>query len=187
MAKQKAAPKEEAPPAVLVRRSQADGIHKPILVQFKRLKGKDEEPVAAEPIRQYDHDAGLDLVVSRHISVAPSAKGLLPTNIALDLPSSVFGLVVPRSSTMYRKGLLVLTGVLDPGYRGEVQMLVWNPTGKTINVAEGDRVAQLLILPRLEVTISEVQELTAGDRGQEGFGSTGGLDQVGVSTEASER
>lgn len=148
----------------------------PLLIQYRRVKPEDNEPTAAEPIRQYDHDAGFDLTVSRHISVAPQAKALIPTNIAIDLPAQVFGLVLPRSSTMYRKGLLVHPGIIDPGYRGEVLILAWNPTIKTINVAEGDRIAQLLVLPRPQVRMVEVQALSEGDRGSEGFGSTGGLE-----------
>lgn len=104
---------------------------------------------------------------------------MLPTNIIIDLPASTFGLVLPRSSTFYKKGLIVHQGVIDAGYRGEVQILVYNPGPKTVNVAEGDRIAQLMILPALKAKFYEVARLSEGDRGEKGFGSTGGFEGLG--------
>ncbi len=129
------------------------------------------------PAKTHDFDAGYDLTCSRYSSVGPGAKSMIPTNVAIDIPGGYFGLVLPRSSAFYRKGLIVHPGIIDAGYRGEVQILAYNPGPKTVYVPEGDRVAQILILPRVDAKFIEVEELTKGDRGQEGFGSTGGYDQ----------
>lgn len=125
------------------------------------------------PKREHEADAGFDLKCSRHTAVQAGAKAQIPTNIILDLPKEYFGQLVPRSSTFFRKGLLVHTGTLDAGFRGEVMILVWNPGPKTVDINEGDRVAQLLILPRLEVEFTRAPVLSDGDRGEAGFGSTG--------------
>lgn len=125
------------------------------------------------PKREHEADAGFDLKCSRHTAIQGGTKAQIPTNLILDLPKNYFGQVVPRSSTFFRKGLLVHTGTLDAGFRGEVMILVWNPGQRVVDVNEGDRVAQLLILPRLEVEFTRVPILSDGDRGEAGFGSTG--------------
>jgi len=128
------------------------------------------------PEAQRKGDVGLDLAVSRYACVAPGADAHLSTNVAAEMPKGHFGLVLPRSSTMWRKGLHVSPGVIDAEYRGEIMILVHNMTQRNVVINVGERVAQLLILPLWGGTMKEVTALTPGSRGDAGFGSTGGYD-----------
>lgn len=142
-----------------------------------RPQGPDSA-TAKIPHRQYAGDAGLDLEVSQYQAVMPGATVRLPHNIAVELPPSTFGIIVPRSSTLPNKGLVVMTGIIDPGFRGEVQTVVYNPTKRTVTVNSNERLSQLLVLPLLSVTVEEVSDpesLSKSDRGEAGFGSSGGL------------
>ena len=80
-------------------------------------------------------------------------------------PSSKTVLALHRSTT--------LAGVIDPGYRGEIRIVLTNLTPKPINIASGDRIAQLRIVQRIEASFEEVAELVEAPRGASGFGSTG--------------
>lgn len=142
-------------------------------MQFVQVRPETE--VGKEPVKSYEGDAGYDLFCSRHTSIAAGAKGQIATGIAVDIPAGVFAQVLPRSGTFYRKGLLVHPGVIDSGYRGEIQILAYNPYPKTVFIGEGERVAQLLFFPMTYVRFAEVAKLTAGDRGEKGLGSTGGF------------
>lgn len=126
------------------------------------------------PKAQLKGDAGLDLTVSRYAMVGPGQVAHLSTNVAVSLPQGYYGLVLPRSSTMWRKGLHVSPGVIDNGYRGEVMIVIRNETDRLVQVQAGDRVAQLLILPLFSGRVLEAKVLDKGVRGDAGFGSTGG-------------
>lgn len=148
------------------------------VVEILWARIRDEEELGTkEPRRQYNGDAGLDLTISRHQQVGPNAKAILPTNISVAIPAGYFGLILARSSTFHNKQLLVHQGLLDSGYRGEVQVIVYNPNTRFVQVMEGDRIAQLLILPIVPVIFEQMEkvaDLPPGDRGLLGFGSTGG-------------
>lgn len=158
-------------PEEKIRKAESSG-SSPLLLQFIQVR---EEEKGREPKKSYPGDAGHDLFCSRHVSVEPGGKMQVPTGIAVDIPEGYFGWVTPRSGTFYRKGLIVHPGIVDSGYRGEVQILAYNPGQRKIFIAEGERIAQLIILPVVKVEFSEVARLTPGDRGEAGFGSTGGL------------
>jgi len=82
-------------------------------------------------------------------------------------------MVVGRSSTFRNLGLLVNTGVIDGGYRGQLAAVVRNIGGADVWVNDGDRIAQLIPMSRLVTSALMVDELGPGDRGERGFGSTG--------------
>jgi dUTP pyrophosphatase len=134
---------------------------------------KDEDYAA--PARQHSGDAGFDLAISRYTQISPGQNAHLPTNIAVSIPVGSFGLILPRSSTLWRKGLHVSPGVIDSGYRGEVMVVVRNITDRSTHVDVGQRVAQLFILPAWPGRFVLVDEMPKGDRGDEGFGSTGDM------------
>jgi dUTP pyrophosphatase len=119
-------------------------------------------------------DAGMDLVATSIISeeVFQITYGL---GIALEIPEGFVGLVFPRSSI--RKTDLSLTncvGVIDSGYRGELQATFRKERGVVSKKYEvGDRIAQIMIIPHPTVEFQEVDELTNTERGEGGFGSTG--------------
>lgn len=139
-------------------------------IQYKRLRPS--EPCVG-PKRQHEGDAGLDLVISRYTQIFAGHCVQLSTNMAMAIPEGYFGLILPRSSTLWRNGLHVSPGTVDSGYRGEVMVLVRNLTDRAATVNAGDRIAQLLVLPVPKFELEEVEELEAGDRGEFGFGSTG--------------
>lgn len=132
------------------------------------------------PLPAYAHpgDAGADLHTTVDLRLAPGERALVPTGIALALPVGYVALVHPRSGLAARHGLSVLNtpGTVDAGYRGEIKVLLVNldPTSP-IELVRGDRIAQLLVQRVEHARFVEVQALSATDRGDGGYGSTGGF------------
>ena len=126
------------------------------------------------PSRAYPHDAGVDLCVSRPCTVMPYAWAIISTNLAVGVPDGFWVMLIPRSSTFYNKRLLVHSAVIDSGYRGEVQAMVFNPTGDRINVSTGERLFQLVAHANVLANVKESPQLPPGERDEAGFGSTGG-------------
>jgi dUTP pyrophosphatase len=139
-----------------------------------KVKIKKIHPDAAIPSYAKNGDAGMDLVATSIISeeVFQITYGL---GIALEIPEGFVGLVFPRSSI--RKTDLSLTncvGVVDSGYRGELQATFRKHRGVvSTSYAVGDRVCQLMIIPHPTIEFNEVNELSNTERGEGGFGSTG--------------
>jgi dUTP pyrophosphatase len=96
----------------------------------------------------------------------------VPTGIALEFPSTHGALVEDRSGLAVR-GITTLAGVIDPGYRGEIKVVITNLSAAPVEIKAGDRIAQLRIVQRIEALFEEVQELGEAARGAGGFGSTG--------------
>ena len=132
---------------------------------------------AGLPLPRYARagDAGLDLHAAESVTFAPGARLAVRTGIALAIPEGFAGFVLPRSGTALRTGLTVLNapGLIDAGYRGEVQVLLINHGAVDVTVARGDRIAQLVIERVAHTDLVEVDELPPSDRGAGGFGSTG--------------
>ena len=123
--------------------------------------------------------AGLDLLAAvpaaTPMTIAPGARALVPTGIAIALPAGFEGQVRPRSGLAVKHGLSVLNapGTIDADYRGEVQVLLVNLGPESVSIARGMRVAQLVIAPVIHVQLREVASLDETSRGMGGFGSTG--------------
>lgn len=134
-----------------------------------RIKKLSENAVI--PTYAKDGDAGMDVVATRIINERLDSI-TYGTDIALEIPEGFVGLVFPRSSI--RKTDLILSnsvGVIDSGYRGEIQA-----TFKRSGVyayAVGDRIAQIMIIPHPPIEFEEADELSDTERGEGGFGSTG--------------
>ena len=131
------------------------------------------------PMPSYEHpgDAGLDLRARIDAVIAPGARMLMPTGIAIALEPGYAAFVHARSGLALRAGLGVSngTGVVDAGYRGEIGVPLVNlDPSAPITVARGDRIAQLVIAPVAQARLLEVAELPGSHRGDGGFGSTGG-------------
>jgi dUTP pyrophosphatase len=126
-----------------------------------------------QPTRGHDGDAGMDLYCSRTQVIQPSAFCDVHTDLSIAMPRGYFARICGRSSSI-RRGLLVVEGVIDNGYRGELYSGVYNMTDNSITVHVGERLAQL-ILHRIhrEIHWSRVSHLSSTDRGSSGFGSTG--------------
>jgi dUTP pyrophosphatase len=132
---------------------------------------------AALPLPAYARpdDAGLDLYAAETVTLAPGARALVPTGIALAIPAGYAGLVLPRSGLALRHGVTVLNtpGLIDAGYRGEVKALLINHGPEPVTLERGDRIAQLVVQRVEHVTLAVVHELAPSARGDGGFGSTG--------------
>ena len=129
------------------------------------------------PAAQHPDDAGYDLYASRdaHIDAA-GGRALVPTGIAIAVPSGHAGFVLPRSGLALNHGVTCLNapGLIDPLYRGEVKVLLVNtdPT-RPYDVQRGDRIAQLVLLKVDMIEWVEVDDLGSTERNTFGFGSTG--------------
>ena len=124
--------------------------------------------------------AGLDLLAAvpavTPMTIAPGARALVPTGIAIALPAGFEAQVRPRSGLAARHGLTVLNapGTIDADYRGEIQVLLVNLGGESVSVTRGMRIAQLVVAPVTRAHLREVASLDETQRGAGGFGSTGG-------------
>ncbi|MEC8022535.1 MAG: dUTP diphosphatase, partial [Myxococcota bacterium] len=121
--------------------------------------------------------AGFDLhaAVQDPVTIAPGARTLIPTGLALAIPRGFEAQVRPRSGLAIRHGITLLNspGTIDSDYRGEVHVILANLGSHEFVVTRGARIAQMVISELARVTIVEVQALTATERGDGGFGSTG--------------
>jgi dUTP pyrophosphatase len=133
---------------------------------------------AGLPLPAYarEADAGLDLHAAEAVTLAPGERRLVPTGIAVAIPTGFAGLVLPRSGVALRHGVTVLNapGLIDAGYRGEVKVLLVNHDTRAQSFARGDRIAQLVIQRVERAELTEVGELSPSERGPGGFGSTDG-------------
>jgi len=142
----------------------------PVRVPVRRVDAALPLPAHARP-----DDAGLDLRAAEPVTLAPGARALVPTGIALAIPPGFAGLVLPRSGLALRHGVTLLNtpGLIDAGYRGEVKVLLVNLGNAPVALARGDRIAQLVVQRVERVTLAPVAELPPSARGEGGFGSTG--------------
>jgi dUTP pyrophosphatase len=131
------------------------------------------------PLPTYAHagDAGADLCAAAAVELAPGARALVPTGVAVALPPGYVGLVHPRSGLASRLGVTVLNapGTVDSGYRGEIMVnLINHDPRSTATIARGDRIAQLVVQRVERAEFHRVAELADTARGAGGHGSTGG-------------
>lgn len=128
------------------------------------------------PTRAISGDAGLDLYASESARLDPGARASVGTGIAVEIPERHAGLVLPRSGWAARHGIALVNapGLIDAGYRGEVRVLLLNTDrNEAFEVTEGDRVAQLLVVPFASLEPVEAEALSESERGEGGFGSSG--------------
>jgi dUTP pyrophosphatase len=132
-------------------------------------------PDAVLPSYAHPGDAGLDLTAVEAVRLGPGERAAVPTGLAVAIPEGWVGLVHPRSGLARRHGLTVANapGTIDAGYRGEVQVLLVNLGSDPVEVAAGERVAQLLLQEVGRARVVEVAALDDTARGAGGFGSTG--------------
>lgn len=131
------------------------------------------------PLPAYGHpgDAGLDLHARVAVTLRPGERALVPTGVAIALPSGYAAFVHPRSGLAVKSGVGVVNGpgTIDAGYRGEISVVLINHDPSTdVHLARGDRIAQLVVQRVEHAVLVEVAELPGSHRGEGGFGSTGG-------------
>jgi dUTP pyrophosphatase len=127
------------------------------------------------PERAYAGDAGLDLSTCEAVRLAPGERALVSTGLAVAIPEGEAGFVQPRSGLAVRDGITVVNspGLVDAGYRGEIQVVLLNTDREHTFTAEaGERIAQLVVLAVPELTLREVADLPPSERGVRGFGSS---------------
>ncbi len=117
-------------------------------------------------------DLAADLYSVHEATVEPGKTALVATGLAMAFPED-YGALVEDRSGLAVKGITTLAGVIDPGYRGEIKVVLTNVTVTPITLQAGDRIAQLRIVKKLQATFEEVEDLDATHRGEGGFGSTG--------------
>jgi dUTP pyrophosphatase len=123
------------------------------------------------PKRAHADDAGYDVYAVEPVSIRPGDIGVVPLGFKAAIPSIVYGQLASRSS-LAKLGVLVVGGVIDPGYRGEWKVMLLNLSGSIFHVAPGDAVAQVIFYPILRPKIDVTDELEYTTRGEGGFGST---------------
>jgi dUTP pyrophosphatase len=127
------------------------------------------------PTQAYAGDAGLDLAACDRHEVGPGDRAVIPTGLAVEIPEGYGGFVLPRSGLAARHGITLLNapGLIDAGYRGEVQVVFHNTDrSETFVVQPGMRIAQLVVLEVPGLRLIERKELAASERGERGFGSS---------------
>lgn len=142
------------------------------------------------PVRGYGLAAGFDLcahsyslledVVQKekldkdhHLIIPARTRCLVKTGIAVKIPANCYGRIAPRSGLAISKGIIIMAGVIDADYRGEVGVIIFNSGNESFEVRKGDRIAQLICERIIYPKIEEVDNLDETNRGDKGFGSTG--------------
>ena len=131
---------------------------------------------AVVPERAYEGDAGLDLAACELVELAPGARAIVGTGLAVAIPEGYAGFVQPRSGLADRHGISIVNapGLIDSGYRGELKVILLNTDrSKPFVVEPGMRIAQLVVLAVPELELLELDELPATERGVRGHGSSG--------------
>jgi dUTP pyrophosphatase len=147
-----------------------------ITVEIVRLPHGADLPL---PSYQSEHAAGLDLMAAvpadAPLSLAPGARILVPTGLAIALPPGTEAQVRPRSGLAIKHGITLLNspGTIDSDYRGELQIILVNFGHENFVISRGLRIAQLVVAPVLRTRLVEVSTLAGSARGTGGFGSTG--------------
>ena len=140
-----------------------------------RIKKMDEKAIL--PTYGSPEAAGADLYacLDHPVTIAPGETVFVPTGLAMEIPKGCAGLIYARSSLGSKRGLAPANkvGVIDADYRGEILVALYNQSSAPQEVAPGERIAQIVIAPVLQVEFEECDDLSDTSRGAGGFGSTG--------------
>ncbi len=141
-------------------------------INIKKLNEK-----AIIPTYGTEFSAGADLYacMNSNVTIDAGKTEFIHTGIALEIPIGYAGLIYARSGLACKKGLAPANkvGVIDADYRGEIMVALHNHSNSSVTVENGERIAQLVITPFLQVAFNEISELSDTVRGEGGFGSTG--------------
>ena len=135
------------------------------------------DPGAVAPEYKTTGSAGADLraLIRGTLTLAPGERAAVPTGIRIELPAGYEAQVRPRSGLALEKGVTCLNspGTVDSDYRGELKVILINLSGEEVTIADGDRIAQLVIAPVSRARFKSTSSLGRTERGSGGFGSTG--------------
>ncbi len=145
-----------------------------VQIDIQRLPHGDGLPL---PDYETAGSAGMDLcaAVDTPVSLAPGARVLVPTGLAIALPSGYEAQIRPRSGLALKQGVTLLNtpGTIDSDYRGEIGVIMVNLGDAPVEITRGMRIAQMVIAPVIQAQWRVVEDLDETDRGAGGFGSTG--------------
>ena len=132
------------------------------------------------PVPAYSTEgaAGMDLraCISQEITLAPGKTELIGTGIAISIKNPDYAaLILPRSGLGHKHGIVLgnLVGLIDSDYQGEIMISAWNRGESSFLISQGDRIAQLVLIPVKQVALKIVTQFTTSERGDKGFGSSG--------------
>jgi dUTP pyrophosphatase len=134
--------------------------------------------ITAQNVPSYSHpgDAGADLSSSEALTLAPGERATVGTGVSIALPDGFVAFVVPRSGLAAKHGITIVNspGTVDAGYRGELKVTLLNTdSSQPFDIAVGDRIAQMIVMPITQARFIPVEKLPLSERGESGFGSTG--------------
>lgn len=134
-----------------------------------------DNEISLPEYQHYGEDAGLDLRAAENQTIEPGNYKMIKTGLKIAIPQGYGGFVYPRSGLALDYGITVLNadGVIDPGYRGEVGVILINHGDKPFEINKNDRIAQLIIHRTFKIEFEEVNKLSQSQRGEGGFGHTG--------------
>ena len=154
----------------------------PLNIKYVKLSADAEEPTRAKA-----GDAAYDLYSVETVKIEPLYRKIVRTGISVEIPKGYYGRIAPRSGLAAKNGIMVMGGVIDSSYRGDVGVILANfnvPEPQSVygnlfgsrlafDVKKGDRIAQLIIEKCYDANWEEVSSLESSDREDGGFGSTG--------------
>ncbi|HLV05914.1 dUTP diphosphatase [uncultured Georgenia sp.] len=144
------------------------------------------DPDLPTPAYAHPGDAGADLHARHDVELGPGERAVVPTGVAIALPTGWAAFVHPRSGLAARHGVTVVNapGTVDAGFRGEIHVILLNTDlRQPVRIARGDRIAQLVVQRVAQARFTEVEDLTVSARGTGGLGSTGGWQAAGAGGE----
>lgn len=124
------------------------------------------------PTKSHQSDCGLDLYLPEDVEILPFKTVVIGLGIGIQVPEGFAGMIVPRSSTA-KKGLICQTSIIDPGYNGEIHLIITNCSNDNFSFKKGDRLGSLIIYSILNPYLEEVKEFEKSERGEGRFGSSG--------------
>ena len=142
-------------------------------IEYKKLNEN-----AIVPTKGSSAAAGYDLYIPQSeelVTILPHETKLVGIGLAMKIPNGFFGAIFARSGLATKQGLRPANcvGVVDSDYRGEIKIALHNDSNEEKTIEAGERIAQLVLLPFLNISFTEVEELEETERGEGGFGSTG--------------
>lgn len=124
------------------------------------------------PVRAHDTDAGADLCCREDVTIAPGDSALIDTGVHVELPHGTVGMLKSKSGLNCMQAMTT-TGVIDEGYTGPIKVRVYNHGAFPKEFRAGDKVTQLVVMPVAYPTYEQAEEISGGERGSAGYGSTG--------------
>ena len=129
-------------------------------------------PTAYPPVRAYDTDAGADIRTPDGFTLKAHSSEIIATGVHVQLPPNTVGMLKSKSGLNIRYGI-VSEGVIDEGFSGEIMVKLYNLSDHDHRFQRGDKITQLVVMPVHYVTYEQVESIDGGERGTDGYGSTG--------------